>query len=437
LSHGGGAQDAFLAKFDPNGAVIWSTFYGDQGDDVGHTCNLDQNGNVFVCGYTSSQASMASPGAHQSTIAGTGDGFVAKFNSAGQRIWGSYFGGPRVDRVYACAADFNGALLVTGRTDSLSNGSGIATVGCHQPICGLGTYDAFLAKFDSNGVREWGTYYGGGAADEGRAVDTDAQGNIYLAGHTYSTNAIATNNAHQPSNAGGQDGFLAKFDVNGQRLWGTYYGGAAGDPIYGLVVDAQGRVFVSGHTTSSAGIASVGAYQTVYIFADDAFVAQFDGNGVRQWGTYYGDNEQDWFHSLCVDANGDLFAAGTTQSGVYMATSGTFQPNFGGGFGDGLLVKFGLPLGIEGSESGNFEGIRAYPNPTTDRIGLTWHDLADDVAESVTITNALGQVVYECKVTTGRMAIEIPTASLSEGCYLASVRFDSGVKNVRFLKVGN
>jgi hypothetical protein len=88
----------------------------------------------------------------------------------------------------------------------------IATEGSHQSSYGGGDWDAFLVKFNSSGVRQWGTYYGGSNWDLGRSVAVDGSWNVYLGGWTYSTNAIATTGSHQSSYGGGDwDAFLVKF----------------------------------------------------------------------------------------------------------------------------------------------------------------------------------------------------------------------------------
>ena len=100
----------------------------------------------------------------------------------------------------SCATDASGNVYLAGYTDSTT---GIATTGAHQTTYGGGVYDAFLVKFNSSGVRQWGTYYGGTGYDDGYSCATDASGNVYLAGSTNSTTGIATTGAHQTTSGGG------------------------------------------------------------------------------------------------------------------------------------------------------------------------------------------------------------------------------------------
>lgn len=340
-AHGGGADDVFLLKFNSNGVRLWGTFYGDQSDDVGHACAVDQNGNPFLVGFSQSTMNISTPGAHQASHAGLGDVIVVKFDTAGVRQWATYYGGPKADRPYACATDHLGNIYFTGITDSITNHSGISTAGSHQVNPGGGTKDAFLVKLDGNGVRQWGTFYGGSDADEGRACATDASGNVYIGGNTYSTNGIASPGAHQTAYYATRDGFVAKFSAAGSRLWSTYYGGGLGEWIGAISTDAANNLFVTGNTTSTDSISTPGAFQTTKVSVqDDAFLIMFDSTGLRLWGTYYGDVDQDASYACPTTAGGYLYIAGSTQAVTNISTTGTHQTSFGGGMGDGFVVRF-------------------------------------------------------------------------------------------------
>jgi len=340
-SHGGGADDVFLLKFNTNGVRLWGTFYGDQSDDVGHACAVDPSGNPFLVGFTKSTANISTTSAHQTAHAGLGDVVVVKFDTAGVRQWATYYGGPKADRPYACATDHLGNIYFTGITDSITNHSGISTMGSHQVNPGGGTKDAFLVKLNGSGVRQWGTFYGGSNTDEGRACATDASGNVYIGGTTYSTNGIATPGSHQSAYYATRDGFVAKFNSAGNRQWSTYYGGGAGEWVGALSTDAANNLFVTGNTTSTDSISTPGAFQTTKVSVqDDAFLIMFDSTGLRLWGTYYGDVDQDASYACPTTPSGHLYIAGTTQAVTNISTTGTHQTTFGGGMGDGFVVRF-------------------------------------------------------------------------------------------------
>jgi hypothetical protein len=200
-----------------------------------------------------------------------------KFDASGTRLWGTYYGGNDTDWGYSCTTDAIGNVYLAGYTES-TNSVTIATSGAHQTSIG-GYDDAFLVKFDASGTRLWGTYYGGTSDDYGRSCTTDASGNVYLAGWTSSTTAIATSGAHQTTYGGYWDAFLGKFDASGTRLWGTYYGGSDWDFGYSCTTDASGNVYLAGWTMSTNAIATSGAHQATIGGGRDVFLVKFDGNG--------------------------------------------------------------------------------------------------------------------------------------------------------------
>lgn len=187
---------------------------------------------------------------------------------------------------------------------------------------------------------EWATYYGGSDIDQITAVATDSEGSIYVAGFTASPNNIASAGAYDGTYGGGvtgatpnDDGFIAKFTTNGQRVWATYYGGAGRDSATALAV--KGNVLYIGGTTSSAGMATAGAHQTTQTAANQptGLLIKFDATtGQRTWSTYYGGSIRFLPTRIAVDDQDNFYIYGgfmtqiVTPTGVDMTTPGTFRP---------------------------------------------------------------------------------------------------------------
>lgn len=339
----GGFEDAYLMKFHPDGSVLWATYYGGEGFDRGQGLSVDQNGNVYLCGFTSNSASgIASSGAHQTVNNGNSDSFLAKFNSFGVRQWGTYYGGNSEEESYGCTTDPYGNVYLTGYTYT-TDGIGLVTPGCHQATFGGGNNDGFVVKFNTNGVRQWGTYYGGNANDYLYTCVTDLAGNVYLGGSTLSSNSIGTTGSFLPTFAGNVDGFFVKLNTNGVRQWGSYYGGGAVDIITGSAFDPAGNVYFSGYTESGGSsneIATAGSHQANYNGNQDAFLVKFNTNGNRQWGTYYGGSSGDFGNGCATDHQGNVYLCGKSYSSNAIATAGAPQTTNNGGYGDAFIVKF-------------------------------------------------------------------------------------------------
>jgi hypothetical protein len=405
-------NDGFLVKFNSSGVRQWGTYF----EGTSNACTTDASGNIYIVGLTNSTSGIATAGAHQTVMSGSGDAFLVKFNSSGVKQWGTYFGGPStfgsgMETGYSCATDALGNVYMTGHTPSTS---GIATAGAHQTIYGGSSTDAFLVKFNPSGVIQWGTYYGGAGVDIGYSCATDASGNIYLAGDTqqsFPASGISTIGAHQSAYGGGySDGFLVKFDSNGLRQWGTYYGGNWLDVSFSCATDASGNVFMSGETQSPNGIATSGAHQTTF---DDAFLVSFNSSGVRQSGTYCGG-----IKNVCTtDASGNVYMTGYTQSNSGIATAGAHQTaNGNSGYNDAFLLKFnGISLGI--NETINDKLFSIYPNPAQSLVNVKAD--AKLIGTFYTIYDNTGKVVLSGKINAENTNIDL--GNLSAGIYLFNV----------------
>ncbi|MFN4080918.1 MAG: SBBP repeat-containing protein, partial [Saprospiraceae bacterium] len=394
-----GAEDVLVAKFSADGVRIWSSYLGGTGSDFGQGVALDAQGNVYVTGYTHSPTGIATAGAHQPIYGGGIDAFIAKFNPNGLLIWSTYFGGGEEDRNNHIAVR-NDRLCVVGWTRSqtgiatagafqtmwagnfdatlalfdldgqriwstylgsdgwdvglsialtpndemvfcgwTSSVNNIASAGGHQTAYGGGSADAFLAKFDLNGNRLWATYYGGSNDDYGDIVGVNPAGDIFFGGPCSSPDNMSTPGAFQPTIGGGFDAFLAKFTPNGTRVWGTYYGGGGNDNGYGLAFRGA-DIYFSGFTSSANNIATPDAHQSVLGGGIDAYLVKFDQSGLRQWATYYGGSADDYGYQIGVDAQQNVYMVGAAHSNNGISTPGAHQANFGGGGGDLFLAKF-------------------------------------------------------------------------------------------------
>jgi len=397
VAYGGGFTDAFVVKFNTSGVRQWGTFYGGPGADQGHGVTFDVSGNLYLAGKTDATTAgiIATTGVHQSVFGGVEDAFLVKFNLTGQRVWGTYLGGTGTDEGIGLCTDKYGNIYMSGSTDN-SVPNVIATPGSHQNSFGGGGYDAYVVKFNPNGIRLWGTQYGGNGDDRGVgvAVENDSL-HIYISGKTASTNSIGTVGAHQPFYGGGpNDAFLVRFDSTGARKWGTYYGGSGNDDGWTCAVHKTGHVYIAGLTTTSAGtvIATPGSHQPVFGGGVwDAFVVQFDWNGKRMWGSYYGGINDDVCFGVSTDNFYHFYIQGSTDTngGTSIATPGSHQPSYAGGTSDGFITKFydcPAPPMPSSSTSSNSLNYCAGSASTLEAIGsgtLTWY-------ASATSTTALG-----------------------------------------------
>ena len=324
-----GNFDLYVAKFSSAGALQWGTYFGGTNYETGLGIFVEPTGNIFVCGNSGSTVNVASPGAHQ-TVYGGGidDAILIKFNPAGQRLWSTYYGGNLHDIAFCLTLDNIGNVIIAGHTESINTGSAIATAGAYATAFSF-YVDAFIAKFNTNGVRLFGTYYGDSGFEEAWGVATDASGNIIITGFTSSIAGISVPPCYQVNPGGGNEAFIAKFDPScANIIWATYYGGTADEQGAAIKINS-GNIYVTGNTGSSNAISTAGSYQTAPGSSEDVFVVCFNASGVRQWGTYYGGNGSDYVSDIIFDAQNNLLICGNTISTNSISTIGAYQPTIG------------------------------------------------------------------------------------------------------------
>jgi len=277
-----GIDDAFAAKLNGGtGAKLWGTYYGGSAEEEGFGVALDPSGNVLLTGQTNSIVAVATPGAHQVSLMGTNDAFIAELSSTGTSLlWGTYYGGSGEDQGNGIICDqVTGDIVLVGNTSSPDN---VAGYKAFQSTYNGGPQDAFLAYFTGAGVMKWGTYFGGSQPDYGQGVCFDNFGNIVITGGTFSATNIAFPNAFQTSIAGDYDAYLAKFNTRGQELCSTYLGGVYHDYANAVACDNNNQLVIGGYTTSTGlygvagGLATAGAAQAVNGGGTyDGFISKF------------------------------------------------------------------------------------------------------------------------------------------------------------------
>jgi hypothetical protein len=307
-----GGTDAFAAKLNAAGQLVWHTFLGGTGDDHGSAIAVDVSGNVYVGGD-----SGATWGAGECTgcpvrdyTAGSPDAFVARLNASGQLQWNTFLGG--------AADDYGGGIAVDGSGGVYACGFGGASWGAGEcPGCpvrgyGGGIYDTFAAKLSANGQLQWDTFLGGTGMDTGSAIAADGSGNVYVAGATGWAAGDSWGAPVRAYQAGNLDAFAAKLNGSGQVVWNTFLGSTDYDVGGGIGVDGSGNVYVGGG--SGAPWQGTNPPVRAYTSGVDAFAARLDSNGQLVWNTFLGGTGEDRGRALAVDGSGSTYVGG--QSGA-------------------------------------------------------------------------------------------------------------------------
>jgi photosystem II stability/assembly factor-like uncharacterized protein len=255
-------------------------------------------------------------------------------------LWATYYGGSGYDYGESVASDGSGNIYLAGTTNSENGSQVIATFGSFQTNF-QGAWDAYLVKFDFNGVREFSTYFGGAGDDEFFGVLADGFNNaIYAAGYSRST-GLATSGTAQEALAGGSDVIVVRFDGSGSLVWSTYYGGTGDDQSWDITLDAFDNPVVAGRTNSIGLSMTPGWQQTYGGDPYDGLIVSFNGPiGTKMYSSYIGGAGDDAAFKLISDGfNNNLFVVGGTNSTSGISTGTGHQPGAGGDY-DAFLMQF-------------------------------------------------------------------------------------------------
>ncbi len=226
----GGNTDAFVVKLNPQGSgLIYGTYFGGPVQDVGDRMRLDAEGNAYVTGSTDGSGFPATEGAFQTAWGGQLDAFVAKIDAAGANLlYATYLGGNGSEIPADIEINAFDEAHIAGIASS-TNFPG--TPGAYQEQVVVGTFDAFVAKFDATGsALEYFSYLGGSGSDEARGLSLDSLGNAWLSGGAESQDFPTTPEAPFPSFLGGpSDGFLARLPLPLGPMVALEAEGVAGD----------------------------------------------------------------------------------------------------------------------------------------------------------------------------------------------------------------
>lgn len=193
-----------------------------------------------------------------------------------------------------------------------------------------GKSDAFVIKLNPEGKVLWSTFLGGSKDEDGRGIIIDKYDNIHIVGRTKSKNFPVSDNALQLKSAGGIDAFVTTLDTNGKMMSSTYLGGSGDDIGFVIKSDNNSQLYVSG-TTNSLDFPIKNAIQKGNNGKNDAFLTVIDkSRSIINFSSYLGGEEDDQLYSIDLNPLGDIFIMGVTNSLNYPTTKGAFQTNFGG-----------------------------------------------------------------------------------------------------------
>jgi hypothetical protein len=288
--------EAFIAKLDSTGTLLWNTFLGAPDySDYAHGIAVDSSGNIYLTGY--SYDTWGAP--IRPFQANFYEGWAAKLDGNGVLQWNTFLGGNIESYCLGIALDLSGSIYVCGASTS-SWGNPI------KPYDGV-NWDGFVVKLSSSGILVWNTFLG---REGSSGIKIDSGGDVFVGG-------------------GNDDIWVAKLSSSGLEQWSTSLGPSSVDECRGISLNSAGHIFITGYSQATWGVPD-----RAYSEGHDAFVAELDGNGILQWNTFLGGAVDDEGNGIAIEVNNKVYVIGASS-----ATWGSpLMPFIGNG--DAFLAKF-------------------------------------------------------------------------------------------------
>jgi hypothetical protein len=324
----GTGQQAFttvLAPLDPNGNFItYSGFFSGTFGDFLKAMAVDDNGVFYLTGYTDDFFFPVTSNAYLSSNGGVRRSFVSvidtKLPGASGLTYSTFFAGTTMDIPTGIAAA-GGKVYVTGYTNSKDYP---VTPNAYQSTLPGGSFDGWVAEFDpsqsGSASLVASTYLGGSGLDTPRSIAVAADGQVYVAGYTRSSDFPTTPNSFRPFYAGAGDAFLTRLDLNAMTVtYSTFLGGSGQDQATKILVEPSGHVAIAGYTLSNNFPVTPGAEQSTQAGNGDVFLTILDPSAkdfttALVYSTYFGGSDGDVPYDLRRDAAGKYYLCGYTLS---------------------------------------------------------------------------------------------------------------------------
>jgi hypothetical protein len=321
----------------------FSTFLGGYYVGSNALIGTDSADYPYSAGCTNYSDFPTTPGAYNETINGKNDIFIVKLNKDGtSAIYSTFIGGKVNESCYGMKVDPAGYVLITGTTTSPDFP---VTTSAYDKIFN-GSYDSFVLKLNAEGSNlVFSTYLGGSGGEAGYTIEIDTSGYVYVSGYTYSNDFPTTPGAYNNTLYGSSnDFFLSKFNPGGSLIeYSTYFGGEESEYNVHMKIGENGLVYLGGNTRSHNFPTTPGALDTSFDQKNDGCISilNLTGSGKNDliYSTYIGGYHDDYISEIFVDAEGCIYAAGSTCSQEFKTTENAFDNTFNGGTKDIFVLK--------------------------------------------------------------------------------------------------
>ncbi|MGQ0827602.1 MAG: SBBP repeat-containing protein [Bacteroidota bacterium] len=467
-----GNHDIYLAQYSSTGTLNWIKTAGGASGDYAEAIDCDGTF-IYIAGEIEGYppATVTFDGSPNITVdcMGNNDVFLAKYDLSGNLLWVVSEGGFQSEKALGVAADNFGNVYICGYFKGTADFGGTT-------ITESGNRDIFIAKYGVNGTFQWVRQAGSSQRDEAKTIKCDAAGNVYIAGMHSDGAIFGTQTLNSPN--GYYNSFISKYAPDGTLIWAKSAGGDYDEVTWGLTIDKDGKIYVTGEFNAYALFDAIPLTTTGEA---NIFVACYDESGNAQWATQAGGNWIDRARGIGTDGtniyitgqfantatfgsftlvgvdSSEIFMAALNNTGAFLwATSVGGMPDSletlsyesgnaitadvsGNVFATGALLDDGvfgsIPLttysrtdvfitkitqAVSVKENHRQQYVSLYPNPNNGNFILDLNQLPDQKVE-VYISNCIGQIVDQ-KTYKAPALINVDMLDKQKGIYFVEIK---------------
>ena len=297
-----GGFDAFVAKFEPDGTLIWAKRYGSSNDEEARAVAIDPMGNIIVVGNHAGTIGFGSAADPTHTNLGGDDAFVAKLGPDGAYKWSRSFGGANDQYALSVATDATGNVVIGGGyAGDINFGAGLTSTATDW-------LDGFIIRLDNTGTTVWAKEFGTWGYDDAMGVALAPNGDVLIAGQ-YDTEVDF--GMGSPPDLDGEDMFIARLDPAGNQLSLIPFGGPGDQEPIGAGLTTAGNFVVAGNFSSQIDFGN-GPHTSQG--GDDLFAVEFDAMGTAVWERTFGGPFEQFMAGMAVNPAGGAAIVGSMQT---------------------------------------------------------------------------------------------------------------------------
>jgi hypothetical protein len=408
------APGVFVAKYDPNGTVLWAR---NASGNTGYSVYTDSNGNLFVTG---SYQNTVVFGSYTLTNSGSFDAFLVKYDPSGNVLWAKKIGASGYEEAFSVCTDKLDNVYIAGRSSST-----VITVGTVTLNNPTGNTNAFVVKFDNSGNALIAKSFGGSSNDGAYSINADQFNNTYLTG--YISSSPAAFDTYTLSNSGSQNVFIVKMDPNLNVLWANSLSGTGYDDGFSIHT-YSGGAYVCGGLNSNTIMFGSSSLSKPPGSIDPMYIINYDstGNVICSYALASGGDD---LNGITTDKSGNAYICSDFEASPFMVGANTLTLT---GNENIFVAKFScLSTGIHSNEQIQLKSS-AHPNPVNDYYVINIESGYESL--EISFYNSIGQIVLTTRLING--ANRIQTNNLVSGFYSYHISSNSIVVGTGKLVVG-